>query len=279
MVRFEYDNIEADTLILEFKCKECHSLTKTELLSVPEMDFDTFKNVSCSYKHKCQCNACYSIEIINGLFDNYGVIHGIIGCENDVTVHEVPDYPYSKETVLVDTIHSYSIIESIVDGIDELSNENKSYVYCLLFSNLISILDSFIKIYTEPIILNKSELIDKFSFAFDMPNGNTEEKKLKINDFYKRKSFQSVSNQRKLFKNVFNFDIKIGDRIEQYVAVRDVIIHRNAIDPEGFKHRIKKSQLLQALDDIKKYIRQIHNALHDYEVDMYADIILNRLKI
>lgn len=35
MVRFRYDNIEANKLILEFKCKKCHSLTKTELLSVP----------------------------------------------------------------------------------------------------------------------------------------------------------------------------------------------------------------------------------------------------
>lgn len=40
MVRFEYDYIEANKLILEFKCEKCHSLTKTELLNVPELDFD-----------------------------------------------------------------------------------------------------------------------------------------------------------------------------------------------------------------------------------------------
>ena len=80
MIRFEYDNIEADKLILEFKCKECHSLTKTELLSVPELDFDTFKNISYSYKHKCQCGACYTIEIKNGLYDSYGFINEITGC-------------------------------------------------------------------------------------------------------------------------------------------------------------------------------------------------------
>lgn len=276
MIRFKYDNIEADKLILEFKCKECHSLTKTELLSVPELDFDTFKDIRYSYKHKCQCGACYPIEITNGLYDSFGLIDGIDGNEEDVFVHEVPDFPYDKNTILLDTIHAYSRIESIVNGIKGLSKEDKNYVYCLLFSNLISILDSFIKIYTEPIVINNSELTDKFSMAFNMPKGKAEDKKRKINYFYKHKSFQSVSNQRKLFKEVFNFDIEIDERIEQYVAIRDVIIHRNAIDRDGFIHKIKKSQLLQALDVIKKYIRHIHSALFDYETDIYADMIIKR---
>lgn len=276
MIRFKYDNIEAKKLILEFKCKKCLSLTKTELLSVPELDFDTFKNVSCSYKHKCQCNACYSIEIVNGLYDNYGVIHGIIGCENDVIVHEVPDYPYNKETILVDTIHSYSIIESIVDGIDEMRNENKSYVYCLLFSNLISILDSFIKTYTEPIIQCDVVLVERFCCAFGIKKETLEEKKQAIKEFYNRKSFQYIPSQKKLLERVFNINIDFDDRINQYVAVRDVIIHRNAIDTAGYMHRIKKSQLLEALNVIKKHIRCVYNALFEYETTKIAERIINK---
>lgn len=276
MIRFSYDNIEADNLILEFKCKECLSLTKTELLCVPELDFDTFKNVSNSYKHKCQCGACYTIEIINGLYDSYGLIHRVFGKEEDIFVHEVPDFPYNKETILVDTIESYSKIESIVDGIDDMCNDNKNYAYCLLFSNLITILDSFIKIYTEPIILNNDDLIEKFSIVFGMPKGKIEEKIKKIRNYYKQKSFQSVTNQYKLFKDVFNVDIEIDDRIGYYVAIRDVIIHRNAIDTAGYIYRIKKSQLLQALDLIKNYIRHIFRALNDFEINLIVERMINR---
>lgn len=277
MIRFEYDNIEANKLILEFKCKKCNSLTKTELLNVPELDFDTFKDISCSCSHKCQCGACYAIEIINGLYDSYGIIHGAYGKE-DVIVHEVPDIPYDKDSILVDTINAYSRIESIVNGIKDLSKEDKNYVYCLLFSNLISILESFIKIYTEPIVLSNDDLIEKFSVAFAMPKGETEEKTKKIKDFYERKSFQSLSNQKKLFEGVFSFEIEIDENIEHYVSIRDIIIHRNAIDLEGFMYKINKTQLLQALDVIKKYVRHIHSALFDYEADIYADIIINRKK-
>jgi hypothetical protein len=275
MIRFKFDNIEAEKLILEFRCKECDSLTKTGLLRVPKLDFDTFKDVSCSYKHKCQCGACYIIELFNGLYDSYGLVHRIIGKEVDVLVHEVPDFPYDKKSILVDTINAYSRIESIVNGIENLSKEDKKYTYCLLFSNLISILDSFIKIYTEPIVLGNDDLIEKFSVAFGMPKGKTEEKAEKIKIFYKKKSFQSVSNQKKLFEDVFNVKLEIDDRIAKYVAIRDVIIHRNAIDTDGYIHKITKKQLLQALEVIKIYIRHIYRAIFDIETNIYVDKLMN----
>lgn len=276
MIRFRYDNIEADKLILEFKCKKCLLLTKTESLIVPEVDWDNFATKMKKYRHECQCGACYSISLFNSIYDGYGEIHGIDGKEIDVYVHEVPYIPYDKETLLADTISSYSRIDSIVEKIDGLSNDDKSYIYCLLFSNLITILDSFIKIYTEPIILGNTELIDRFSFVFRMSKGEVEEKKQKIVNFYKLKSFQSITNQKKLFKDVFEIDIEIDDRIEHYVAIRDVIIHRNAIDSQGYVHRIKKSQLLKALDVIKDYIRHIFRALDDFETDLIVGRIINR---
>lgn len=275
MIRFKFDNIEAEKLILEFRCKECDSLTKTGLLRVPKLDFDTFKDVSCSYKHKCQCGACYIIELFNGLYDSYGLVHRIIGKEVDVLVHEVPDFPYDKKSILVDTINAYSRIESIVNGIENLSKEDKKYTYCLLFSNLISILDSFLKIYTEPIVLGNDDLIEKFSVAFGMPKGKTEEKAEKIKIFYKKKSFQSVSNQKKLFEDVFNVKLEIDDRIAKYVAIRDVIIHRNAIDTDGYIHKITKKQLLQALEVIKIYIRHIYRVIFDIETNIYVDKLMN----
>lgn len=271
MIKFEYDNIEADKLILQFKCEKCDKLTETDLLSIPQLDIDTMSKTKLLHQHKCACGEIYSINIYNGIDDNYGIVNGIDGSENDVYVHEVSDYFYNRNSIWVDTIGSYSKIESIIDKIDEMSNENKGYLYSLLFSNLISILDSFIKIYTEPIIISNNELIDRFSNVFNMSKGNIEKKKQKISDFYKRKSFQSVSNQKKLFYDVFYFDIVIDERIKQYVTIRDVIIHRNAIDSKGFIYKIKKSLLLQALDIIKKYIHQIHDKLRGYEIAISVD--------
>lgn len=277
MIRFKYDDIEADKLILEFKCKECHSLTKTDQLTVPELDFNTFKGRSYSYKHKCQCGACYSIEIVNGLYESYGLIHRLFGKEADIFVYEVPDFLYDKDSILVDTIESFTRIKSIISGIEGMSKDDKNYVYCLLFTNLITILDSYIKIFTEPIILNNDSLIDSFSKVFGMPKGNKEEKIIKIRNFYKSKSFQSVTSQKKLFNDVFDINVDIDARIEKYVAIRDIIIHRNAFDIEGYVHKIKKSQLLQELDILKDYIGNIYRALKDFENKVNFERITNRL--
>lgn len=275
MIKFEYDNIETDKLILVFKCKNCLVQTKTVLLSVPKVDLKSFKDTKQSYIHNCQCGVSYPIDIYNGLYEGYGIIQGIEGEENDVIVHERADIPYDKDSILVDTINAYSRIESIVNGIKDLSKEDKKYTYCLLFSNLISILDSFIKIYTEPIVLGNDDLIEKFSVAFGMPKGKTEEKAEKIKIFYKKKSFQSVSNQKKLFEDVFNVKLEIDDRIAKYVAIRDVIIHRNAIDTDGYIHKITKKQLLQALEVIKIYIRHIYRVIFDIETNIYVDKLMN----
>lgn len=275
MIRFEYDNIEADKLILEFKCKDSSSLTNTELLNVPELDFDTFKNISNSYNHKCQCGALYTIEITNGLHDSFGIIHGIDGNEEDVFVNEVPDPPYDKDSILVGTIESYSRIESIVNGIEGMSKDDKNYVYCLLFSNLISILDSFIKIYTEQLILSSPVLTDRFCSAFGIVKKTTEEKKQTVVDYYKRRYFQYIPTQKKLLEKVFKINIDFDSELEQIVAVRDVIIHRNAINPADYIHKIQKNQLIKSLNIIKTHIRCIFRVLFDYEIEILCGRITN----
>lgn len=111
MIRFEYDNIETDRLILEFKCKECLSSTKTDLLKVPDLDLDTLKDTSYSYKHICQYGACYTIDIINSIYDSYGVF-AIWKTEK-----MRKDYAFQCKTVYVDQankiLHLYDFCESI----------------------------------------------------------------------------------------------------------------------------------------------------------------------
>lgn len=275
MIKFSYDNTEADKLILEFKCKKCSRCTKTEKLSIPQLDLETFQEAMDSFEHRCQCGTCYKIDVFNSLNGGYGLIHGMDGSEGDVNVLCIPDIWHDKNTILVDTICSFYRIENIVNDIDVMCDKNKNYIYNLLFSNLITIIDSFVKIYTAPIILSNNDLIENFSNSFNF-KGSIEEKKEKIKNFYNRRSFQIVSNQKKLFEDVLKISIDIDNRIEQYVSVRNVIIHRNSIGEEGGIYNIKKTLLLQALEVVENYIRRIHIALLVYEFDSRVNKIMNR---
>lgn len=275
MIKFDYDNNEADELIIEFKCKKCFHLSRTNPLEIPKMEFGNYTTIKHSFKHKCQCGECYVIDIYNGMFDNYGVIHRISSKEKEVFVHEVPFPRYNKDSIFVDTICLFSRIKSISDEIEGISNDNKDLVYRLLFLNLISIIDSFIKIYTEPIILCNNNLIEKFAVVFKMQKGNNEEKKQKIRDFYKSKSFQSVSTQTRLFKEVFDIDVTIDDGILKLVEIRNIIAHRNSITQSGYIYKIKKSQLLEALSVVETYIINLSNSLINFEANLYAERISN----
>ena len=210
--------------------------------------------------------------------DSYVQINEIDAVEDEVFIHEVPYMLNSKKTILVDTIIACSKIEELANEMADMNNDKKNYIYCLLFSNLITIIDAFVKIYTEPIILKDKCLIEKFSSVFGIKKKIIEEKKQAIKDFYNKKSFQSVCFQKKLFNDVFNVDIKIDERINHYVAIRDMIIHRNAINPEGFIYQIKRSLLLKALNVIEDYIQNIFSVLSEYEANTFAKSILNNEK-
>ena len=147
----------------------------------------------------------------------------------------MPDIKHDSNTILIDTIEAYQKIKSIVSETEMMKSENRDYIYCLLFSNLISILDTFIKIYTEPLVLNDQIISERFCKAFHIKKINREE----IEKIYQRKSFQSIYNQEILFKEVFNVDIKLAAEISDFNKTRNLLIHRNAITPEGYINKIK----------------------------------------
>ena len=118
-------------------------------------------------------------------------------------------------------------------------------------------------------------MIEKFAVVFKMQKGNNEEKKQKIRDFYKSKSFQSVSTQTRLFKEVFDIDVTIDDGILKLVEIRNIIAHRNSITQSGYIYKIKKSQLLEALSVVETYIINLAKSLINFETSLYAKRINN----
>ena len=272
MVKFNYDNIGTEKITLEFLCSKCHSTIETGMLDIPEWNLDC--NIVTGVKHRCRCTCCkeYNIELFNGIYDSYGVIQELEESERNVIVHEIPDIKHDSNTIVVDTIEAYQRIKSIVSETEMMKSENRDYIYCLLFSNLISILDTFIKIYTEPLVLNDQIISERFCKAFHIKKINREE----IEKIYQRKSFQSIYNQEILFKEVFNVDIKLAAEISDFNKTRNLLIHRNAITPEGYINKINKPYLLRAIDIFQEHTRNIHIKLNDYTMEKCVPAIMNK---
>lgn len=250
MAKFYYNNIEAEKLILEFKCSNCCKRNVTAKLKVPEMYIDdTSSRNTLTYQHICECGREYNIRIHSGIFADYGEIDELDYNESGdfIYVREIPFLPYGKDTVFLGTIESFRIINETIKEIESNKIKEKTFLYNLLFSNMLSLVDSFIKIYAEPIVLSDVSIKERFVKEFKLMK-----KGKKDNDYVKRifeeKSFQNPNQQIKLLYKVLCSDMKyeFPKELYLYVRIRNLLIHRNGIHKDGYTYNVTEEELLSA---------------------------------
>lgn len=259
MNKFEFSDIGVGSLSLELKCSKCESTTTTKNLSIPDyqIDLDNLDSRSNKeYCHKCRCGNIFSILLSCGLYDNFGyVVDENIKEEIKCIVHEIPDSPYDQFEVFIDTIDSLRGIRLIANNLD-LYKEHIDYINRLLLVNLVTIMDTFIKVSVEPIIFMRDVFIDRYINVFckRKRDVSSKEKRDYIKSHLQTSSFQTKENQNKLFKDVLKIDIEMTREIEQYVKVRDILIHRNGINPNGSVCKFSREAILKATDLFEGYL-------------------------
>lgn len=282
MYKTTFNNIQADNLIVEFPCSCGHKI-ETAKIAVPELECNLSNAILTT---KCQCAHCgkdYVISTKNQLLDGILTIDKVDSDCNDVQVYEIPYPSYGPETISLDTYESIIRLKEIVQEIDSLNNESKQYLYLLLHSNVVSIIDAFIKIKTLPIIIEDDLLIDRViqenllgcKRQFEKAKSKSD-KILILKKRYSHTSFQSHSKRKKLFEKILGIKIESVDGMDSPIRIRNIIVHRNSIDEKGFKHRISRDMLLKLIDSADEYITSIDKALLEYQAETYAKRILNR---
>ncbi len=279
---FYYNTIDAEELILEFKCCNCGKEIVTPKMKVPEMYIDdSYSKNTLSYQQTCKCGKEYNISIHNGIYANYGEIDNLDygESENIITVREIPFYPYGKETVFLDTIQTFKVINEIIKEIECDEIKEKAFLYNLLFSNMFSLVDSLIKIYAEPIVLGDTSIKRVFVEVFKPKRKGESD-----NDFVKRifeeKSFQNPYQQIKLLYYVLcsNMKYKFPKELYTYLKIRNLLIHRNGIHKDGYMYKITKEELLSALQIIKEHVCSIYGILLKIESEIVVKRILTARK-
>lgn len=272
MAKFYYNNIEAEKIILEFKCDNCCKRNVTAKLQVPEMYIDdTSSKNTLTYQHICDCGKEFVIRIHSGIYADYGEIDELDYSESDdfISVREIPSWPYGKETIFLDTIGAFRIINETIKEIEYYKIKEKTFLYNLLFSNMISLVDSFIKIYAEPIVLSDVTIKERFIKEFKQKKKDESD-----NDFVKRifeeKSFQNPNQQIKLLYKVLCSDMKyeFPKELYSYVRIRNLLIHRNGIHKDGFTYNVTKEELLSASQILQNHFCAIYRMLFRVESEI-----------
>ena len=283
MAKFNYDNIEAEQLILEFKCSKCCKKTITAKLRVPEMYVDdTYSMNTLSYQHVCECGKEYAIHIHSGIYTEYGEIDDLGDKESDnssIYVREIPFYPYGERTVFLDTIQAFRISNETINDIESKQIREKSFLYNMLFSNLISLVDSFIKIYAEPIVLSDASIKERFVKVFKQKRKGESEDDF-VERFFEERSFQNLDQQKKLLYNVLCLNKKyyFPKELYTYVRIRNLLIHRNGIHKDGYRYKVTKEELLSASKILKDHFCAVHRMLLEKDAEIKAMRIYKTMK-
>lgn len=276
MIRFEYDNIDSESVILEFKCCYCKHNIITKILQVPEMNLNDMESSNMlSHNIVCKCGKKYTIQIYNGVY-GYGIVEELEYDQDSVLVHEITGYPLGKNTIFIDIIHSISTMKSIVNEIEEKEITERTYLYNLILINLTSLIDSYLKIRIEPIILSEESLISRFIHVFKNRKKNESERDY-IKRYFESHSFQSLLNQQKLLFGVLQIRTKyeFPRELNSLIIIRNLLVHRNGIHTDGYVYKVTKNQLLNYIQIVKQYIVELNRLVMNYETEIAVRRYLN----
>lgn len=278
---FEFSDIGINSLSLEFKCSKCGLNTITGNIRIPKVEID-FSNLYAKSEvhhiHQCKCNNAFNILLSCDLYNNRGYVldENINECINCI-IHEIPDSPYDQYEVFIDTLDNLRRIRLVASNIS-LYKEHVDYINRLLIINLVTIMDTFIKVSVEPIILMHDEIVDRYIniFCKNKKEISSKQKKDAIISHLQSSSFQTKVNQTKLFKEVLKVDIEMTDDIERYVKVRDILIHRNGINHNGSICNFSREAVLKATELFEDYIfnviyRRLDSVSREIEIQRYLE--------
>lgn len=276
MKRLDFNNIGTEKIIINIKCEKCGNYTETREFKLPilgDIDIESIDDViKKEYTHTCSCKKKYYISIFLGTTESYCIIDGE-GCQlDDVSLIEIPDIRFDENSAPIDSTEDFDRIHMLIENSEHFYNEHQVYLYNLLLVNLVTTMDTFIKVYGCAMVLSEQYYIEKFLEVYHK-EGNSDtmtyqEKKNEVKRYFQRESFYDIAAQKRLLHEVLGIDFSYNPKIRQYTKLRDILIHRNGYDVRGFFHKLTKDSIIQAWCIIKHHVfYELYVKMRNKQVD------------
>ena len=137
MAEFEYNPL-AEYITLKWRCPKCGTENESDAFSVPTPNYAAeshHDSIESEWYEDCcsNCDHCINVELYNGFYG--GTLDVDLNNEEvldiDIEYPEEDDAWYDKE--LFDATHADVI--KVMEKIDSLDEDMKSYLYKLLYAN------------------------------------------------------------------------------------------------------------------------------------------------
>lgn len=269
MLTLEY-NPTASFVEIVFRCPKCDSVC-TAQLGVPAPDFTAethHDSVNVEYD-ECYCEKCdssFSVELSTGFYGGMCELFDVEDVLDFKEIYETDDYTYDRE--LFD--ECYGEIGRLLETIDPLDAQSKEVLYRLLYSNIITRMETFLADTLKSYVLSSEK-----NTRFFTENYKPFKKELvPLSDLYKRIDnqpscvrqvldslmYHDLPKIKQVYK-IINVDIgDIGDLVKA-VIIRHDIVHRNGKDKDGNQRTITRSMVEELATKVAALIYDVSNQM------------------
>lgn len=266
MAEFEYNPL-AEYITLKWRCPKCGTENESDAFTVPTPNYVAethHDSIESEWYEDCcsNCGHCINVELYNGFYG--GTLEVDLDNEEvlniDVEYPEEDDAWYDKE--LFDATHADVI--KVMEKIDSLDEDMKSFLYKLLYANLITSMEAYLSDTLIKYVTENDEYLRKFTETYKPFKNQT----FTANDIFNRMDhlkdivkgelrelmYHNLPKIKGIFMDSMGVDIGVIKDLYKAVLIRHDIVHRNGKNKEGKEHVITKENVEQLCAQVNEFI-------------------------
>lgn len=278
MADFEYNPL-AEFITLKWRCPNCGTENESDAFSVPTPNFsaETHHDSIESEWYEDYCSNCdhgINVKLYNGFYG--GTLEVDINDEDvldiDVDYPEENDEWYDKD--LFDATHDDAI--KVLEKIETLDDDIKSYIYRLLYANLITSMEVYLSDTLIKYVTENDEYLRKFTETYKpfkkltFTTDDIFNRMDNLKDIVKRElrklMYHNLPKIKPIFMDSMGIDIGVIKDLYKAVLIRHDIVHRNGKDKDGNEHVITK-------EDVEKLCSQVNDFIYNIECKLLTNDI------
>lgn len=274
MATFEYTPI-ADYITVTYRCPHCGHENTTDALSVPmpnmmaESHHDSIN--SDVFETNCEnCGELFDVTLATGIYGGEGYmdeVEEILNVDEEIP-GEDDDY-FGQELYKA----THDEIERVIDGMNILDVDSKSFLFRLLYANVISRMEAYLCDTLVNEVLKDAASQRKFTESYI----DFEKQNLSLTDIYAwmdklpafiRKSlkeliYHNLPKIKPIYKAVLGVDLGDISYLMKAIQVRHDIVHRNGKDKDGNMCTVDKDSVKELSNKVSEFIENIDGQLRD----------------
>lgn len=269
MAEFEYNPL-SEYITLKWHCPNCSTENESDAFSVPTPNYVAethHDSIESEWYEDCcsNCGHVINVELFNGFYG--GTLEVDLNNEDvlDINIEypEEEDAWYDKE--LFDATHADVI--KVMEKIDGLDDDIKSYLYKLLYANLITSMEAYLSDTLIKYVTENEAYLRKFTetykpfknqtFTTDKIFTRMDHIKDIVKEELRNLMYHDLPKIKSIFMDSLGIDVGVIKELCKAVLIRHDIVHRNGKDKEGKEHLITKEDVEQLCVQVNEFIYNI----------------------